>query len=161
VACGGATILHATAGETYYLMIIGQLGGPASFTLDIQVATPPANDLIENATPIGVLPSTVSGSTVDASHDSTDPFMSCVGGQTQTVWYRYDAPATQLLRLTYSPQSFNGAGGVAVYRDTPFGLSQVGCTNQPVSSVTLTGGHTYYLMVAQFFPMTFSLKVEL
>ena len=161
VACGGAQIVRVTAGETYYLMVIGQLGSPASLTLDIQVATPPANDLIENATPIGGLPSTVSGNTVDASHESTDPFMSCVGGQTLTVWYRYDAPATQLLRLTYTPQSFSGGGGVAVYRDTPFGLTQVGCTNQPVATVTLTGGHTYYFLVAQFFPMTFSLKVEL
>jgi len=161
VACGGAQIVHVTAGETYYLMVIGQLGSPASMTLDIQVATPPANDLIENATPIGALPSTLSGNTVDASHDSSDPFASCFGGQTLTVWYRYDAPATQLLRLTYTPQFLNGAGGVAVYRDTPFGLTQVGCTNQPVASMTLTGGHTYYLMVGPFFPMTFTLKVEL
>ena len=63
----------------------------------LQVATPPANDLIENATPIASLPFSATQSTQDAMHSTSDPAASCFGAAA-TVWYRYDAPATQLLR---------------------------------------------------------------
>ena len=55
-------------------------------------AVPPANDLIENATVIDVLPFSATQSTQDATQSASDPPASCIGGTFGTVWFRYDAP---------------------------------------------------------------------
>ena len=90
VACApGQQPVAVTGGQTYYFMAVSF--GPATFTLNVQVAVPPANDLIENATVIHTLPFSATQSTQDASASPSDPPASCLGGTFGTVWFRYDA----------------------------------------------------------------------
>ena len=63
--------MTVTAGQTYYFQ--GATSGPpGTFTLNVQVAAPPANDLPSNATPI-TLPFHVTQSTRDADRQTADP----------------------------------------------------------------------------------------
>src|SRR5262249_45069558 len=100
-------------------------------------AVPPANDLIENATAITALPFSATQSTQDASQSPSDPPATCVGGTYGTVWFRYNAPANQLLRASSSGAT------LVVYQGSPGSLTQVACApgQQPLA---LTGGQTYY-----------------
>jgi hypothetical protein len=69
-----------------------------------QAATaPPANDLRAKAEVLKTLPATLSGTTIGANHEATDP--SCGGPVRQTVWYRFSrsTPGTVLV-------TFQGAG---------------------------------------------------
>jgi hypothetical protein len=163
VSCGGGgpQVVPVTAGTTYYIMLASPLTQPFTLTLDVQQASPPANDVIEHATTIGTLPFTASQSTTDATRGASDPFASCFGGSIATVWYRYDAPGTQQLRVTTTWSSGFG-GATALYQGTPGSLTQVACSNQPGPQVvTVTGGHTYYFMLMSPFPMTVDFGVEL
>ena len=126
ILCGGfgQQLVAVTAGHSYYFVTGGNTATPLTFAL--QVSTPPANDLIENATPITVLPFSVSGSTQDATRSATDPVPSCaVNVNTNSVWFRYEAPTSQLLRTTMAGPP-NGAY-VVVYEDSPGGLTEVAC----------------------------------
>ena len=123
LVCGsgnGEQLVQVVAGQSYVFMVSPSLG--SGIRLSLQVATPPANDLIDNATPITGLPFTVAESTQDATRSPADPSASCLGATT-TVWFRYDVPATQLLRLTPTPAFFSG--GVVVYRGMPGSLTQI------------------------------------
>src|SRR4029079_6102065 len=84
VACG-ARLVPVTAGSSYYFMVASFI--PAPVTVNVQVATPPANDLIENATAITTLPFNTTQSTTDATHSASDPAPSCIGGEFSTVWF--------------------------------------------------------------------------
>ena len=56
-------------------------------------ASPPANDLIENATVISTLPYSTTQPSAESTHSADDPSATCVFGAPPNVWYRYDAPA--------------------------------------------------------------------
>ena len=116
-------------------------GPPATFTLNVQVAAPPANDLLANATPIA-LPFHVTQSTQDATRDAADP--SCgVGGP--NVWFRYDAPAT-----TAAPHHDlgttrpSGRSVCSTAHPVPGARSRASAGN---SRCRVTAGHTYFFMV--------------
>ncbi len=55
-------------------------------------AAPPSNDDRSSATALGSLPAQVSGTTVEATRATTDPFSAC-GSSGPQVWYRFTAPA--------------------------------------------------------------------
>ena len=157
VTClSGPTVVPVTAGHTYYMAVVTV--SPFTVTLNVQLATPPANDLIENATPISVLPFSASQSTEDATRSETDPSSGCFS-TASTVWFRYDAPATQLLRLTATSNAFSL--GVVVYDGTPAWFNQVACMGQPSQQLVVTAGHTYYVTVATFFAANVTLGVTL
>jgi hypothetical protein len=159
VTCvSSATVVPVTAGHTYYFAVV--TFSPMTVTLDVQLATPPANDLIEHATLISPLPFSATQSTQDATRSATDPAPSCIGGPSlSSVWYRYDAPATQLLRLTPTSNAFTF--GVVTYQGTPEALTQIACGFSGPQQVVVNGGQTYYFMVATFSAANVTLGVEL
>jgi hypothetical protein len=147
------------AGHSYYFMLT-TFGSPSSLTFSVQLGTPPANDLIGNATTIGSVPFTATQSTQDATHSDGDPSASCVFGTAGTIWYRYDAPTAQILRLssTSNPPMFGLA--IAVFQGTPGSLNQVGCSFG-TQNVTVSAGETYYIMGVAPLPATVTLTVDL
>src|SRR5215211_7277632 len=50
-------------------------------------AAPPANDARASAQPIGTLPATRRGTTVDATLEEDEPFAGCSGPVKSSVWY--------------------------------------------------------------------------
>ena len=71
-----------------FLLLVGQRVNSDAGRFKLAVSAPerPDNDELAGATPIPLLPATVSGSTVGATRDIGDP--SCAGGG-GTVWYRF------------------------------------------------------------------------
>jgi len=156
VGCGLNQLLSVEAGSSYYIALKGT--GTATVTLNLQVATPPANDLIANATPIASLPFSQVQTTLDATRSASDPAASCVGFPQATVWYRYDAPADALLRITSS--SVGGVSGAlpATYVGTPDSLSQVGCGTYEL--VPVEAGSSYYIVLHSSSTTTVTLNVQ-
>ena len=69
----GPTPVPVTGGTTHYLMLSVPGCCYGTFTLNVTVATPPANDLIENAAPITALPYTATQDSTDATTSPSDP----------------------------------------------------------------------------------------
>jgi hypothetical protein len=114
-------------------------------------AAPPANDTRANAQPLAV-GSTVTGTTVDATADKTDPYP-CTSVQ-ETVWYEIDTPdaARLLVRL-------DAAGdldaSVGVYRRDRSRLAQVACATtgndgEAATAFDTEKGASYLVVVGQF-----------
>ncbi|MEA2190072.1 MAG: hypothetical protein QOI73_193 [Solirubrobacteraceae bacterium] len=57
-------------------------------------AAPPSNDDRASATALGSLPAQITGTTVEATRVTTDPYSACGNGGPQ-VWYRFTAPADE------------------------------------------------------------------
>jgi hypothetical protein len=151
----GTHIFHVTAGSSYYFMIVPFA---TNITFNLQPATPPANDAIENATPVS-LPFQVSQSTVDATRSESDPFAPCFGNNVTTVWYRYDASATQRLRMSVSTSTFTG--GIILYEADGDAMNFLGCVQSGSQDVTVTGGRTYYFMGTSVHVQTITFGVQL
>ena len=118
LGCGTLRLFNVEAGHTYYFMVMTGLG-ISGIQLSLQVATPPANDLIENATPITSLPFTNPQTMADATRSGTDPSASCLAAL-PTVWYRYEAPADACFGVTTT----GGFGSTVVYEGSPGDLSE-------------------------------------
>jgi hypothetical protein len=71
-----------------FLVLVGQRvnSDAGKFRLAISAPERPNNDELAGAVPLGLLPATVSGSTLGSTHDIGDP--GCAGGG-GTVWYRF------------------------------------------------------------------------
>jgi probable HAF family extracellular repeat protein len=136
---GRPALQSVIGGHTYYLMVVSY-GLIDLFTLEVSVPNPPANDLIENATPIPQLPFSVIENATDATPSPTDPRTSChLGPGESTVWYGpYTAPADGLIKL-------RGLPGVVLFEGAPGALTEIGCTSggrSPIVPVT-SGAHYY------------------
>jgi hypothetical protein len=143
VGCG--PVVPVTAGTTYYVMLSVSGCCRGSFTFDLRTATPPANDLREEAVPIGPLPFSAAQPTLDATHSPSDPPSACIGGDVPTVWYSLNAPGDGLIRSTVS--GFFSTY-VSIYRDDSGTLQQVGCSFGGSPLVTrVTAGAGYFLAV--------------
>ena len=51
------------------------------------VAAPPANDARASAQPVGTLPASLRGTTVEATLEEDEPFAGCSGPVKNSVWY--------------------------------------------------------------------------
>ncbi len=156
VGCRG-DVVAVRAGVTYYLRLSLPGCCPGTFTLDVTVPAPPANDLIENATPITTLPFTATQDSADATSSSTDPSSACIGGVLPTVWYSFTTTTDGLIEA-------GTTGGfstfLTIYEGQPGSLSQVTCTFGAQSvTVPVTKGTTYYLSVVPLQHDTFTLDV--
>ena len=107
---------------------------------------PPANDLIENATPIDSLPFTATQDSTDATVSPTDPPPACGhGASTYSLWYSYTASTDGFIKsATSSPTTF-ATPNSTIYQGPPDSLTQVGCGGQ---IVPVTAGTTYYLRLS-------------
>jgi hypothetical protein len=119
--------------------------------IPVIAAGPPANDDIANATVFSSLPNGDIFSIEQATLAPGDPDASCdVIGPDKTVWYRYTPAASEVVRFN---ATVNGTlfRYLAVFSGAPGSLTEVACAAHQAStslSVALTGGVTYYLLVA-------------
>lgn len=98
---------------------------PATAAAMRSAAAPPPNDNRAKATVVGGLPATVSGTTVGATDDRSDPSSYC-GVAHDTVWYRLSStePGTTVVRIAALG---NLDAVVSVYRPVRSRLNAVGC----------------------------------
>jgi hypothetical protein len=114
-------------------------------------ATPPGNDNRASATQVGSLPATVSGTTVGATDDLTDPRSDC-GRAHDTVWYRLTGtgPGRIVVRVAAAGEL---DAVVSVYRAVRSRVTPAGCAatdeaGRGALSFTSTGGD-YLVMVGR------------
>jgi hypothetical protein len=126
---------------------------PATAVAD-PAATPsgaPPNDARASATAVSALPATVSGTTVAATDDPTDPRSGC-GRVENTVWYRL--AGTQSGRIVVRLNALGDLDAVvSVYRAVRSRLTPVGCAptddNGRGALSFTSGGGDYLIMVGR------------
>jgi hypothetical protein len=130
--------------------IIGVLIVPATAAA-ARTAGAPGNDNRASATPVGGLPAALSGTTVGATDDPTDPRTDC-GRAHDTVWYRLSG--AQAGRLVLRLSAFGKLDAVvSVYRATRSRLTPVACmatdeNGRGALSFTSSGGD-YLVMIGR------------
>ena len=108
-----------------------------------------SNDLIVNAT---TFTGTANGEEISwATNSSTDPTLWCVANYVNSVWYSYTPTSDQY--YTFSTTSLSGSLNpvLGVFSGTEGALNTLGCGTDAVTattSVNLSGGQTYTIMVA-------------
>lgn len=118
------------------------------------LAAAPSNDTFGGATAIGSLPYSDSIDVADAElRDATDPLNNCSGEDTRSVWYSFTPANTMYVDANTFGNDTDTT--LAVYTGTSGNLSELACnddTNSHQSQVRLllTGGTTYYFMIAQY-----------
>jgi hypothetical protein len=151
--------LFAMGGQTYRIAVAGGpfLHDEGLFTLDIHGSSPPANDDLENAQPIGPgFPVAIGASTTDATVQTGEPSTAQDAGAYATVWYRVTPSRTTTLALDTCGSSFNAVFGVFTGSQTDIdSLVRVGgvgeethrCTGAPgyTETVGVTAGQTYLI----------------
>jgi PKD repeat protein len=114
------------------------------------LAAAPSNDNFAGATAVASLPFSGTADTTEATLEDSEPF-GC-SSYVADVWYRIAAPATESLRITFSPS--DGQIWAGIYQDTGGGipgLSRSQCLNAWTPSVvqTIPAGETYYIQIAR------------
>ena len=92
---GDSRIVVAAEDDVTLAIGVSNLNGGASFDLSITELVRPANDLFEDATPVGQLPALLPDETNVGATDTNDPVPDCAepGPAGDTVWYRADLEA--------------------------------------------------------------------
>jgi len=146
------------AGTTYSL----QINGSGSFSLNVDVQSPPANDDIANAQVIPPFAATraidVFGNNRGASFETGEVPPPCGQQPSGSVWYRYTAEATGLMAVggAYQPGQDVYRPTVAVYTGPSGPTAPQGCFNwdYPYEEAALyapyfpvVAGQTYWFQI--------------
>ncbi|HEX8066882.1 MAG TPA: hypothetical protein VF520_10175 [Thermoleophilaceae bacterium] len=135
---------RAVEGTAYRIAVDGTtalLQGP--FTLSLELAQPPPNDDLANATGLTGSSVTAAGTTVAATREAGEP-VHAWDGYGATVWYSWTAPSSGELRV-----STTGAPVRAVYTGDAVGsLAKVAASDWESLRFRVTGGATYRIAVA-------------
>jgi len=145
-----------------FIFLLGLLAAQSGAASSPQ---PPPNDRRVDAQPLAGLPAHVTGSTVGAGTESSDPPLSC-GAVAGTVWFRFRAGASgaNAVRLRARGQL---EAIVAVYRRDRSHLAGLGCSRTDGNGLAgarfpVRAGRTYLVLVAQkegSIPGRFDLRV--
>jgi hypothetical protein len=113
-------------------------------------AASPGNDNRAAAQPIGALPASVVGTTVDATVEAADPKTSRCGGFDANVWYRIDAAPDS--RLAVRVEARGDLDAVVIVHEAARALLEIQCAQTDrngLASLTFDarGGATYLIMV--------------
>jgi hypothetical protein len=112
---------------------------------------PGNNDEVAGATPLGLLPSALTQSVLEATSHPVDPLPSCVtAAPSKTVWFRYVAAFDGTLRVNTDGSSYNTV--LSAYRGAATRANEVGCKNVFFSfgedlAVSVVTGQSYLIMV--------------
>ncbi|OWY62999.1 hypothetical protein B7486_55440, partial [cyanobacterium TDX16] len=117
--CGNQARMQfaVTAGTTYHIAVARNYGeGP--FTLTWGFVPPPANDAIANAQALTGTGGTISGTTVGATFEATEPTHLAGGSAAnRSVWFRH--VATVAGRMTLDTCDSPTRNAIGVFRGTP------------------------------------------
>jgi len=102
---------------------------------------------VGHATVITKLPFTDNLDTTAATAAPNDP--SCVASPSNTVWYKFTAPATGIIALDSNGSNYSAS--VSAYTGTPGSLTQVACGFPSTNLIGVQKGTTYYFMVNSAF----------
>src|SRR5919109_4228963 len=112
----------------------------------------PANDNFADRQDLGqFLPTTVGGSTVDATSETNEPDHSTVGeGPAASIWYQWIAPASQAIKFDACSNTFPF---LRVYTGLSYAapLIAVGGTGSCSAVVNVTSGVTYKIALDRRF----------
>lgn len=118
-------------------------------------SSPPPNDDIDNAIPIGSLPYVHTMNTATATESADDPYMDCgTGTNSNTVWYRLESAVSSLIEVNTFSSNYDTV--LAVFTGTRGSLDLVVCnddaggTYQSQVNFVAEIGQSYYLEVADF-----------
>lgn len=112
----------------------------------------PANDAATGASVVGTLPFTVSQSNIRLATATGEPTI--CASVTNTVWYRYTAPANQPVTISTSGSSYDTV--LAAFTGSPGNLSMIRCNDDGGRGLGSTlgfdaaAGVTYYIMVGKW-----------
>lgn len=149
----GRVYLSATAGTEYQIKLTRETNYLGLAKVNIRPVNPPANDAFAAATNQTGSAWTATGTNLDASTETNDPFISVNGGTAgKTVWWRWTAPASGLFRLSTAGSSVDTILGV--YTGSALGSLTTVATNSnagmgDTGAVTFAAvsGTTYRIMV--------------
>jgi len=131
---------HTVFGNGYAIVVDSKTEG--SFTLNyrrLNPATPPGNDNFANATVIGAIPYSGSGTTVGATAEFDEHTAQELGsGPKDSVWYKY--VATFNGRLKIKARCTSAFDDAYVYVDTWRGTTLAGLVRDPTPPPTGPGG---------------------
>jgi hypothetical protein len=100
--------------------------------------SPPPNDNLANAAPVGTLPATKFLDTSFATSQPAEPHSFC--GKTASVWYKFTPASTFVMRVDTLHSAYNA--NVAVWAGSTFGhLHLVGCSYD-ISDAAIDSGTT-------------------
>jgi hypothetical protein len=116
---------EATRGDSYLIVVGRRPGTPAEpFTFTTKLFLPPANDGIREAKRLGPLPLNVTGTTIAATSEDSDPTSCGLSGN--TVWYSLaPSPGQRIVLRTHTDASFDAA--VVVLRKVRSETNMVVC----------------------------------
>ena len=143
--------LHDQSGHRFGFLVA------AAFTLLLLLpagarAAPPANDNRASAEPIPAFPSTIQGSTVEATVERLDPQVSQCGRIESTVWYRIDQAPDGTVVLGVAGRGL--APVVRVYNLGKSGIDELVCSSAKAGASALVGfettrGASYLVLVGK------------
>lgn len=144
----------ANAGTTYYIAVDGFAGALGNYTLNYTLPSglAPANDNFAGAITISGSSGSTTGNNVSAAREVGEPvhFLGTAGNR--SVWWRWTAPSTGIMRLDVAGSSFDTV--LAVYTGAAVGsLTQVNSNDDnaasPQSRLTFraVAGTTYFIAV--------------
>ncbi|MEX0785929.1 MAG: dockerin type I repeat-containing protein [Dehalococcoidia bacterium] len=121
----------AEAGSTYFFQLeIYRFDRPVpNVAFRLRAGTPPANDDLAGAVAVGALPFSHSVDTSDATFERGEPAAFCAGGPLASVWYSFTPAEDAVALVDTEGSNFNTV--VAVWTQTPFGLSPIACGYNP------------------------------
>ncbi|TDO30007.1 Ig-like domain-containing protein [Kribbella sp. VKM Ac-2527] len=152
-SCGTRSQVTFTAvsGTTYRIAVDGPVRNSGSIRLVVRAPAQPANDDFADALGLtGALPIEVSGTTVDATREGSEPFHGGLLG-TASVWYRWTAATAGKVVVETCGSSFDTLLGV--YTGLEVGdLSTVAingdaCGSQSRVEFAAIAGTTYWIAV--------------
>ncbi len=120
----------ATAGTPYSIAVDGFNFAAGPFTLKLRTPTPPGNNDLGGATPIGPGPATVLNQTnADATAEGSEPNHASNQPARRSVWYSWNSGGGGPVRIKVCDAAFSGVSSflprIAVYTGSTYPLSLV------------------------------------
>jgi PKD repeat protein len=138
---GGATVVDAAAGDTYYIQLVASTFQASD--LNVDWVGPPPNDDFEASIALTDLSSPVIADLSAATVEANEPTPSCVPDRVQTAWWSFTAPDDGTLTVAGTSEFWAAYAG-----STLAGLTELECRGSGVTvPIELTAGQTVHLQV--------------
>ncbi|MDB6038479.1 MAG: hypothetical protein JWM99_2320, partial [Verrucomicrobiales bacterium] len=137
------TYLQAISGHDYFFQVDSRLGTVGEFTIVLDYVPPPANDQFANRELINDSTTIPAISNQAATSDSNEPTLP--GATGSSLWWKYLAPASGMLRLQASGGS--SVALVSVYQGSQLTNLQLLSSNIIGTTLTVVAGREYSIAV--------------